>query len=281
MDMQLRRLLSATGANTIALVVSGTFGVAGVASATTSTASGAPMIRPHRNAASPGIPTVSENWSGYAATGKTFTSVQSVFVQPVVKCPGAADQWTSNWVGLDGFNDSTVEQDGTSVECGGPGHTTPVYEAWYEMYPANSKNVFRVNPGDVIQTSVSYSGGLFTLTVSDVTTGLSKTHSATCSKCARSSAEWIIERPALCSSATKCFLTALANFGTSTMSDDLASAQGGTSAPISSFTSSPINMIDPLTRGFISLDTVGPLVKAGNSFTVTWDRSGKITPISL
>jgi hypothetical protein len=67
---------------------------------------------------------------------------------------------------------------------------------------------FTVHPGDVMDTSVTYASGQFSLTVSDLTTGKSATDVAACSTCVRASAEWIIERPALCNSAgTKCFLT--------------------------------------------------------------------------
>ncbi len=99
--------------------------------------------------------------------------MHSTFVQPAITCPGVKNEWTSNWVGLDGFNNATVEQDGTFAHCGGPQSTKPVYKAWYEMYPANSVNVFTVHPGDVIDTAVSYAHGQFSLTVSDLTTGKS------------------------------------------------------------------------------------------------------------
>lgn len=67
-----------------------------------------------------GLPTISENWSGYAAVAaKKFTFVHSTFVEPKITCPGVKNQWTSNWVGLDGFTDQTVEQDGTFAMCGG------------------------------------------------------------------------------------------------------------------------------------------------------------------
>ena len=203
----------------------------GVASAATSGSvplPGGPIVR----AVAPGnssIPTISLNWSGYAATSaKKFTYVHSTFVQPAITCPGVKNEWTSNWVGLDGFNNATVEQDGTFAHCGGPQSTAPVYQAWYEMYPAGSVNVFRVQPGDVIDTSVTYTHGKFSLTVSDLTTGKTATDVAACASCQRASAEWIIERPALCNNAlTKCFLTRLADFGTSTMGGTEAQVAGG------------------------------------------------------
>jgi hypothetical protein len=230
-----------------------------------------------------GVPTISENWSGYAVTStKKFNYVYASYVQPAITCPGVPKQLTSNWVGLDGFNDETVEQDGTFAQCGGPKWTTPVYDAWYEMYPAGSVNVFKVKPGDVMHATVAYASGKFTLTIADVTSGKSASKTAACSTCARASAEWIIERPAGCNAAfTKCFLFALADFKTTTMSDDLAGLDNQSWKGIDGFANSyPIFMVQPLhSGGFITLDTVGGV--SSDSFTATWDRAGHPLPIQL
>ncbi len=66
---------------------------------------------------------------------------------------------------------------------------TPEYYAWYEMYPAGSVSVFRVKPGDVINSTVSYAKGKFTLTVGDCHFRKSATKTAACSSCLRVSAE--------------------------------------------------------------------------------------------
>ncbi|HEY3732447.1 MAG TPA: G1 family glutamic endopeptidase [Streptosporangiaceae bacterium] len=279
----MKRLLSmaATGLMCGAMIM----GASGVAGASSNTIRlnvgqpGGPLVRAPGHG---GEVTISENWSGYAATTKSrFTSVHGTFIQPTIKCTGAPHQWTSNWVGLDGFADQTVEQDGTFATCGGPDHMTPRYTAWYEMFPAGSVPVFSVNPGDIMDMSVNFnSSGQFVLTDSDLTSGKSHTFTATCASCSRSSAEWIIERPATCnSSLTKCVLTALVNFGTSTMSASTASLTGGPVKNIGNFNKSPIFMVQPIKRGFISLDTVSAL--SGPSFTARWDRSGTPIPIQL
>lgn len=207
--------------------------------------------------------------------------MSSQFAQPKISCPGIAHQWTSNWVGLDGFTTDTVEQDGTFAFCGGKNNKTPQYEAWYEMFPAGSVNVFPVKPGDVIDAAVTFSGGKFNLSIGDVNSGKHFSISKGCATCERASAEWIIERPGLCNStATKCFLTQLADFHTTTMGQAKARVSGGKVKGIGGFANIPIFMVDPLkSGGFISLDSVGPLT--GPSFTTTWDRSGTITPITL
>jgi hypothetical protein len=225
--------------------------------------------------------TVSINWSGYAALSKTkFNYVHATFVQPAVKCDGQKDQLTSNWVGIDGYNDQTVEQDGTSVQCGGPDHLTPIYKAWYEMFPGPSANVFSVNPGDIMDISVSYAHGKFTMAETDETTGKTSSVTATNSSAKRDSAEWIIERPAFCNSKqTHCFLTELANFRSTTMSGATASVDGGPVQSVTAFHNYPIFMLCPIQRGFITLDTVSAL--SGESFGATFDRSGTTTPITL
>ena len=49
---------------------------------------------------------------------------------------------------VDGFTSGTVEQDGTFAHCGGSDHTKPVYQAWYELFPAASVTVFKVHAGE-------------------------------------------------------------------------------------------------------------------------------------
>jgi hypothetical protein len=274
--------LATVVATTGMLLGAGFVGAAGAASASVAVSHPQPGGEIIRAPGNSGLPTISENWSGYAATSaKKFNYVHSLFVQPKVTCPGKANQWTSNWVGLDGFTTDTVEQDGTYGFCGGKNHTTPEYEAWYEMFPAFSANVFKVKPGDVIDESVKYTGGKFNLTIGDVNSGKHFTIIKPCASCQRASAEWIIERPALCNNTeTKCFLTALADYHTATMGQAQAQVAGGKVKGIGGFNNVPIFMVDPLSSGgFISLDTVGPL--SGPSFEATWDRSGTITPITL
>jgi hypothetical protein len=244
---------------------------------------GGPVVRASTSGASSSVPTISLNWSGYAAvSSQKFTYVHTRFVQPSITCKGNRSQWTSDWAGLDGFTTGTVEQDGTFAHCGGAKGTTPQYEAWYELFPAPSISVFTVRPGDTIDASVRYANGKFTLVIRDLTRGKSATHTAACKDCARASAEWIVERPALCNnSETKCYLTELADFHTSALDQDQAQVAGGKVTSAGSFNNIPIYMVTPLHKGFISLDTVTALNSSGNAFTAIWDRPGSTVPISL
>ncbi len=109
----------------------------------------------------------------------------------------AEDRITSDWVGLDGFSSSTVEQDGTVSQCF---EGRAVYYTWYEMYPAGTIAVgTTVAAGDKIKASVSRSGSAYTLALTDSTRGANSfTRHATCATttCPDTSAEWIAERPA-------------------------------------------------------------------------------------
>lgn len=66
---------------------------------------------------------------------------------PALTCT-AEDRVTSEWVGLDGATDTTVEQDGTASQCF---EGTALYYSWYEMYPAGTVEVgMSVAAGDTI-----------------------------------------------------------------------------------------------------------------------------------
>lgn len=99
--------------------------------------------------------TRSTNWAGYGVTGGKFTSVSANWVEPSVTC-------TSNgivgfWIGLDGWGSTTVEQDGTGVDCQ---NGKPQQFAWWETYPANSIQVYSapVSAGDKMSSSITYQG---------------------------------------------------------------------------------------------------------------------------
>src|SRR3984885_7556897 len=97
--------------------------------------------------------TSSTNWSGYAADSGTYTSVSSSWVQPTGTCSSRTDQYSSFWVGLDGYSSDSVEQDGTDTDCV---NGKPQYYGWYETYPNPSYNFgSTVQPGDTMTASVT------------------------------------------------------------------------------------------------------------------------------
>jgi hypothetical protein len=201
----------------------------------------------------------STNWSGFAAAGGTYKSVSASWVEPSGTCSGSA-KYSSFWVGLDGYNSSTVEQTGSEVDCSG---STPVYYSWYEMYPAYPVNFSNtVRPGDHFTGSVTHtSGNSYTLTLSDTTRGWSHTVTKTLSGAANSSAEVIAEAP--CCTASGGILP-LAHFSPVTFTG--ATVNGKT---IGSFSPTEIIMVDSAGS---AKDSVSALT-ANNTFTVTWLRA--------
>jgi len=201
----------------------------------------------------------STNWSGYAAASGTYHSVSATWTEPAGTCRGG-DQYSSFWVGLDGYNSASVEQTGSEVDCVG---RTAEYYSWYEMYPAYPVNFSNpVSPGDQFYGSVTFNGGSsYTLVLTDTTKGWSHTVSAALSGAADSSAEVIAEAP--CCTASGGILP-LAHFSPVTFSS--ATVDG---SPIGTFSPAGIIMIDNAGR---DKDSVSPL-SGGTSFTATWLRS--------
>jgi Peptidase A4 family len=199
----------------------------------------------------------STNWSGYSATGRRFTSVSGTWKQPAASCTSATT-YSSFWVGLDGDTSSTVEQIGTDADCSGG---SPVYYAWYEMYPRLPKNLsLAIHPGDTIHASVTTNGnGSFTLTIADTTTGGRFSTSQKLRSAKRSSAEVIAEAPSGSGG-----VLPLTNFGTVGFSAAMANGQA-----IGAFNPDRISMVTP--DGTVKASPSS--LSGGTAFSVTWKHS--------
>jgi hypothetical protein len=139
----------------------------------------------------------SENWSGYAVSGSdgAFNSVSSSWTEPTATCDDSGYEYAAFWVGLDGYNSSSVEQTGTDSDCDAG---TPDYYGWYEMYPADPVYFTNpVEPGDSMSASVVFdsSSSIYTLTLTDSTQGWTQTEQEQESGLSNSSAEVITEAP--------------------------------------------------------------------------------------
>lgn len=216
------------------------------------------MPAPAANAAA----VTSQNWSGYVSTGNqgTFTSVSASWTQPTVTC-GAANTFSSFWVGLDGDGTPTVEQTGTEADCTGG---TAAYQGWFEMFP--NAPVFYNNPvapGDAMSASVvANGGGAFTLTLADATKNWTQTTNQTSNTALLGSAEVIAEAP---SNGT---VLPLSNFGTVNFTNATADK-----TPIGNENPSPLTMVS---ASGVTEATPSALT-GGNAFSVTWDSSGTST----
>lgn len=215
----------------------------------------------------------SSNWSGYADYGSTFTGVSGSWTVPTLTCTSSATTYSSHWIGIDGAGSSTVEQVGTEADCVG---MTPVYDAWFEMYGDTAVNGgFEVQLGsgdpvaplDPISARVSVVNNLWTLSISDGSLSHGWSFSTTANfAAAQSSAEWVVERPEICSST--CALASLSDFGSVTFTSSTVTTAAGTAA-ISAFPYYGIEMLN----GTVADALPSGLVANGTGFSDTWLHS--------
>jgi hypothetical protein len=210
--------------------------------------------------------TQSTNWSGYAAAtslsspaGGSVSDVTGSWVVPTVT-GGATNSYCADWLGIDGYLSTTVEQLGTLDELV---NGSPSYFAWYEMYPAAVHTIpMAISPGDVMQAEVHWeSGNTFTLSLTDATTGATFSTQQTLSTTAlRTSAEWIHEAPSSGSS-----LLPLAQTTPVTFTSCMATING-TNGPLGSgsWQNTGINMV----QGGTVIEQAFPLSAGGTSFVV-------------
>ena len=120
----------------------------------------------HQQAGMPRIrlwESTSGNWSGYAVplegsgVSDIFSDVQGTWTVPTVTGNKGSTAYSSTWVGLDGYNNGTVEQIGTEQDWTGGRQQN---YAWFEMYPSGGYEIggFPVDPGDSISVQVQYVG---------------------------------------------------------------------------------------------------------------------------
>jgi Peptidase A4 family len=154
-----------------------------LSSAAAPAASAAPRFGAHQFAGG--------NWGGYVSFGN-FTTATASWTEPSVTC-GSTDDLFAPWVGIDGDGSSTVEQTGVATDCSSG---SPVYQAWYEMYPAAPVYYSNaVSAGDKITATVTRTAtNTYRLDLSDTTKGWSKSVTKSLSS-RHSSAEAIIESP--------------------------------------------------------------------------------------
>ncbi|MDG6997172.1 MAG: hypothetical protein JRN52_14730 [Nitrososphaerota archaeon] len=210
----------------------------------------------------------STNWSGYVDTGSagTVTYVSGSWTVPTLQCPSSGTTYVAIWVGIDGYTSTTVEQTGVLGECSS-GTTT--YSAWYEFYPAAMVTIsgIKVSPNDGFTASVTANGGgSFSITITDTTTGSTNTTTGTVSGAQQSSAEWILERPALCRVA-HCTLSTLANFGNPEPFTSASATVGGKTGAISAFSDVAVTMVGGSSGPILALPS--PL-SGGTSFTIAY-----------
>jgi hypothetical protein len=181
----------------------------------------------------------SSNWAGYAVhhDGTSFHSVQATWRQPSVTCSPGVRTFSSYWIGLGGYaiNSRALEQIGTEVDCTRSGGVNST--AWYELVPAPSVRVsLPVRPGDMLSADVAVTGHRVSFSLRDLTTRREFTKTTSAAAIDVSSAEWIVEAPSDCISASSCQTLPLANFGSvsfaSAKAQTVRGRRGGILSPI-------------------------------------------------
>jgi hypothetical protein len=220
--------------------------------------SGSPGVVPQ-----PRVPSqdVSANWSGYAATGGTYTAVSGTWTVPqfAPDSPAGAD---ATWVGIGGVNTRDLIQAGTQQTVSGNGTTQ--YQAWVETLPQASHPVpLTVNPGDSVSISITQSPQAqnewqvsYTNNTSGQTYQVTENYSSS-----MSSAEWIEEAP----SANRGRQIPLDNFGSIDFSQG-STVKDGQTLTIAAANAKPITMVARSSRQTAQPSSLGA---DGSSFTVT------------
>ncbi len=212
----------------------------------------------------------STNWSGYAVTGASgsVSDAKGSWTVPAIQgtCP-STNQYSSFWVGIDGFSSGTVEQTGTDSDCQ---NGAPTYYAWFEFFPHPLFliNGLTITPGDHMTAEANFNGRSFTVTITDTSTGASFSTSSKVSRAQRSSAEWIAEAPSSSGG-----VLPLADFGTVSFSADTATVSG-TTGTIGSFGSSVQAITMVSSSGAVKAQPSSLSGTNGDSFSVTWKSSG-------
>ena len=227
------------------------------------------------------------NWSGYAIetnlakpqSNAVSDVVGGWFVPTAVGTSG--NQYSSAWVGIDGYSSGTVEQIGTEQDWA---RNKASYYAWFEMYPNYAYEIvnFPVHPGDLITAQVAYTGSqtvtvrgfrgrqttqvvdTFQLTIANLTHKATYTTSEQMQSAARLSAEWIMEAPSEYS------VLPLADFGTANFFGCEATVNGVT-GPIGD-TAWQYDALTMETYAGVAKDLPSALTSGGSAFSVTWEH---------
>jgi hypothetical protein len=251
----------------LALALSAAAALAVSASATGKGSSAAAVVVKHAPPARLVTHSLTLNWAGYASYGapSPLTNVQGSWTQPTASC-SSQTTYAAFWVGIDGYDSSSVEQTGTDADCS---KGVPVYYAWYEMYPALPVDLptssYPVQPNDVLTASVDALSGL--LTISDTTQGWTFHTTQSFTGDALSSAEWIAEAPSLCSPGS-CKVAPLTNFGTVNFS---GASANGKAIDYRGWSNDPMTMVTG--NGRTVMAAPSSLSDKGSAFSVTWSHS--------
>ncbi len=217
------------------------------------------------------------HWSGYLVDlnlenrSQGVTSVSGTWIVPSASV-SKNDTFSSVWVGVGGYGETSLIQAGTEQHCV-DGQLE--YFAWYELLPKtiNRIHTLTIYPGDSVTTTITlldfeYNSWLITLV--DHTRGTSFQKTVTYNSTMKS-AEWIVERPTVNGK-----ISTLADFGTATLTNCTATIND-VSGSISNFTYTPVVMVDGDDNDIVSIT---PIHDDGASFQVTYIKPTDKKPVT-
>ena len=208
----------------------------------------------------------SANWSGYAESLPASAPAQSVTASWTVPAVSTATAgYSSVWIGIDGFNDTSIIQAGTEQDSVGG---TASYSAWW----TTSANGYvgqtisePVQPGDAVTATISDGTDGWTVTVADATAGWTYTSPTPIAYTGPgTSAEWIMEAPSVGTRPLP-----LADYGTLTFTG--AEVNG---APAGLVASDAGVLVQG--RGLVSVPSLPDA--AGDAFTLAYGATRPVAP---
>ena len=205
----------------------------------------------------------STNWSGYAATGGTFTSVTGTWTVPTVATTSTGADAT--WVGIGGINTTDLIQAGTEATVSGG---EVAYGAWIEMLPAASRPIsLSVGPGDSVTVTITQKGELdWLIDMRNNTTG-GRYNTTVQYRSSGASAEWVQEAPSIGRG-----IVPLDDFGTLKITGASATRDGAT-LDLRGLGAKAITMINSARLPLAIPSVIGA---DGASFTVTRTKNQAI-----
>lgn len=203
----------------------------------------------------------SSNWSGYVATGSSYTSVSGSWTVPSPS-PTSRRTYSADaaWIGIGGVSSSDLIQTGTT-DLVSPNGTISVV-AFYELLPSDARYItsLNVSPGDVMTASIQEtSNGVWNISLTDTTTGQAYTNTVNYNS-SHSTAEWIQEAPSLSSGG----IFPLDDFGTINFTGASATAAGKNTS-IASLATATMTMTN--SSGYV---IASPSALSGTGFSVTY-----------
>ena len=204
----------------------------------------------------------SHNWSGYAATGGTFTGVSGTWTVPQPSSSSTASGVGATWVGIGGVSSQDLIQAGTQDVTSGGQHQ---FQSWIEVLPQASQQVpLAVAPGDSITVSIVESApgsGVWQISMKNNTTG--KSYQTTLQyNSSQSSAEWIEEAPVAGNGSV---IVPLDNFGTVSFSGATA-IENDQTVGVAQAGAQSITMLNSASQALAVPSSIGG---DGSSFSVT------------